>query len=150
NAIAAAPLLLSPLLGLARAPAPWILLVLAFSIIVLRLSLERSRATKDLFLKLASVGAPWSLVSIVMTPLGLRDLASVNHGEHEAFHLGWINSVLHGKLMLADTGLIHGPLREYLLIAGLLPFGIDQGHVRIGFVAVNLIGVALLLHVSWH
>jgi hypothetical protein len=98
---------------------------------------------------LASVAAPLAIASILMVPLGFRDLPSVNHGEHESFNFAWINSALHGKLLWADAGLVHGPLRDYLMIAFLSPARITLEHIRMAFVIVNLIGLALLLPVAW-
>jgi hypothetical protein len=149
DALAGSPLLLLPLLAFSRAPSPWILVGAAAVVVAFRAWLGRARGTQALPPVLASVIAPTALASILMIPLGLRDLPSSNYGEHESFNLAWINSALHGKLLWADAGLVHGPLRDYLMLAILSPFGVDFGHVRVAFVTVNVVGVALTMPVIW-
>jgi hypothetical protein len=148
DVMAGVPLLAVPLLGFARAPSPWILVAIAGIVVALRAALA-DRWNVRVPEALASVAAPVALASILMVPLAFRDLPSVNHGEHESFNLAWINSALHGKMLLADAGLLHGPLRDYSMIAFLSPFGITFEHVRIGFVVVNLVGLAMLFPVVW-
>ena len=42
--------------------------------------------------------------------MGVADIAG-----HEGQHLGWINSMTFGKMMMADAGFTYGPAREYSL-----------------------------------
>ncbi len=149
DAIAGAPLFALCLLGLARGPSPWLVAVVVASVVALRMALDKRARTPGLPMVLPAIVAPWALVCIIMVPLGLRDLPTMNHGDHEAFNLAWINSVLHGRFLWADAGLVHGPLRDYAMILGLAPFGITFEHVRIGFVLVNVIGLALAMPLSW-
>ena len=53
---------------------------------------------------LAFILAPWALLAMATVPLKMRDLPEINHQSHEGQRLGWINSVIHGKLLMADAG----------------------------------------------
>ena len=44
-----------------------------------------------------------ALVCAVFLPLRFRDLPEASLFKHEGQHLGWINAVLFGKWMMADT-----------------------------------------------
>jgi hypothetical protein len=148
-AIAGAPLLSLPLLALTRNPSLlWVLVSVLVSVLAYAW-LHRRGAASVLPEWLSSIAAPTALAAIPLLPLGLRELPTLNHEEHEAFHLAWINSVLHGKYLWADAGLVHGPLRDYAIVLYLKLTRIDLAHVRIAFVMVNAIGIALALPFVW-
>jgi hypothetical protein len=149
-ALAGAPLLALPLLAFERNPsAGYIALALAFAFVLFVWQKRSSRTTGETPQWLFAWATPCALAMIPMVPLCLRELSSVNYEEHEAFHLAWINSALHGKILGADAGLVHGPLRDYAITAFLLVTKVDLAHVRIAFVLVNVAGFALLLPIAW-
>ncbi len=86
-----------------------------------------------------------ALIAAATIPLGFRDLPEINHQIHEGQRLGWINSVMHGKLLMADAGFIYAPLRDYLAAAYLGATGATVEHHRICWVLLNLAAVAILL-----
>jgi hypothetical protein len=136
-----------PLLGLGREP-PALVVVLAAgaSLVVARFARRRAHAV--------SAGALWAaaslaLAAVLVVPLGLRDLPSVNLHEHEAQHLGWINSALDGKLLMADAGFIYGPLRTYLMAGYCLLAGTTLLQVRVVSILLNLAGLGVLLAIGF-
>jgi hypothetical protein len=146
EAVGGLPLLASPLLGLMRGPSVWwVVFALAVGV-VLRSLAQRSRVRLPDW---APPIAALSVASIFVIPLGLRDLPTVSLKDHEAQHLGWINSALHGKLLMADASTIYGPVREYLMTAWCLVTGTTLLQVRLAFVLLNLIGLGILLAVGW-
>ena len=153
-ALAGSPMLPLPLLGLMRNPSPWWLVMSAASCALIARALERSRRENSARVGSAArllqgVGAPLSLVAIAMVPLRFRELPEINHRDHEALHLGWLNSMSFGKWMMADAGFVYGPLREYFLAALSSVGGFTLEHVREAQVIECLGGAALLLYAGW-
>ena len=147
EAVSGLPLLGAPLLGLLRAPSPWLVLLgVLFAAALRTLARRRSLRLPDWA---SSVAAPLAVTSIFVIPLGMRDLPTVSLKDHEGQHLGWINSALHGKMLMADASTIYGPVREYLMTAWCLVMGTTVLQVRVSFVLLNLIGLAALLGVGW-
>lgn len=147
---AALPVLLLPLLGLRRAPtltSPlWVVALVVVTFVVARrwrfigegLTRARDRWGVDVALTAATF--------LFIVPMRFRDLPAADSGGHESQHLGWINSFVHGRLMMADAGFIYGPLREYTLGAiAWLYGGLTLEHVRLAQVTVNILGVLLLI-----
>ena len=86
--------------------------------------------------------APPALLLVLLLPWHFRDVGVADMGGHEGQHLGWINSMTFGKLMMADAGLTYGPAREYLLAAtAWIMGGLTLEHVRLAHVALNLVGL---------
>ncbi len=145
DAIGTLPILLLPLLGLARAPSIlWVVGALGCGLALRAISRRWSWPGQTV-----AVFSVWSFAAITVIPLQLRDLPTVNHGEHEAQHLGWINSALHGKLLMADAGTTYPPLREYVLLAYLLVTGVTIENVRVAAVVLNVAALAALLGCAW-
>ena len=153
DALVGAPLLLLPLVGILRAPS--VLWVAFATAACFAMSLwiswrpeggQRSRAA--LLAMLPGV-APAALGAALIVPLRFRELPTVSLQSHESMHLGWINSILYGKLMMADAGTVYGPLREYYLAAFAAITGVTLEHVREAHILANLAGMALLLAAAW-
>ncbi len=145
------PVLVLPLSGLARNPSTT-KLVLALSIayaIAAAVNHRFPRAIKELEGFSRQHGAWLAVTSVSLLfvlPFGFRDLANSDWMGHEGQHLGWINSITHGRWMMADAGFTYGPLREYLVALVATCFGgLNLEHVRLGHVVVNLIGLAAQL-----
>ncbi len=137
--ISGAPLLVLPLLGLLRAPsAGWLVLVALVSLVPA--TIARPRAPPQRMPPFLLVPSLWSLVAIAVIPLNMREASSINVASHEAQHLGWVNSALHGRWLGADSGTLYGILREYLLVAYCRLAGPTAEHLRIAHVLLNLSG----------
>lgn len=145
DAMASIPFLFLPLIGFRRAPSPWCVAAAAGLAVVLRGFAAGGRPPRVLLPGLAFILAPWAVVAVATVPLGLRELPEVNHREHEGMRLGWINSVRHGKLLLADAGIYYAPLRDYTLAAYMNVAGTTVEQDRIGSVLLNLAAAAALL-----
>ena len=143
------PLLALPLAGLARNPtlAPAVLAAIASITALWSLRdwpTAAARAVRWARRNTLTIAVP-ALVLTVILPWHFRELESADHMGHEAQHLGWINSILFGKLMMADAGFTYGPAREYALTALSWLFdGITLEHVRMAHVVLNLIGLLCL------
>jgi hypothetical protein len=148
DAVAASPLLLLAPLAVFRAPSPWVVVATFLLAIAIRAWIERHPSSLRWNARLATVLAPWAIGTIAIVPLGMREAKEVNLSSHEGLHYGWVNSALHGKLLWADAGLIHAPLRDYLLTLYSLVFGATAEHLRMASVLVNVVGLALLLPVA--
>jgi hypothetical protein len=82
---------------------------------------------------------------VLVLPWHFRDMKSADFAGHESQHLGWINSISYGKLMMADAGFTYGPMREYTLaLLAWLQGGLTLEHVRLAHVAVNVAGLLCL------
>jgi hypothetical protein len=145
-AIAGLPLLFLPWVGLRRNPT-FVPLLVAFGLAVVidRLARTPSRAVavaRANAIVLAMVAFAWLWV----LPWAFRDMPTADQAGHESQHLGWINSMSFGKLMMADAGFTYGPLREYALAAiAWACGGITLDHVRLAHVVVNALGVLALV-----
>ena len=149
DAVAGAPLLLLAPIAIFRAPSAWILVGAVVLTITLRVDLARFRPRLRLPAGVAVVAGPWALGAIALIPIGLRDIATINAAGHEGQHYGWVNSALHGKLLWAEAGLIHSPLRDYSLAAYAIVAGATAEHLRMAAVLVNVVGLAVLLPLAW-
>jgi hypothetical protein len=86
-----------------------------------------------------------ALVFFLFLPWRFRELPVADLGGHEGQHLGWLNSISFGKLMMADAGLTYGPVREYTLaLLAWVQGGLTLEHVRVAHVAVNVVGLVCL------
>jgi hypothetical protein len=145
DVVGALPILLLPLLGLARAPSIlWVGGALCGGLVLRAIARRWSWPGRTV-----AVFSVWSFAAITIIPLQLRDLPTVNHGEHEAQHLGWINSALHGRLLMADAGTTYPPLREYALLAYLFVTGVTIENVRVASIILNVAALAALLGCAW-
>jgi hypothetical protein len=148
DAVSAIPILFLPLIGLMRNPSPrYVVALVALSLAMRAIAAGRLAARVPLR-ALALVLAPWALVAAATIPLGFRDLPDINHQIHEGQRLGWINSVMDGKFLMADAGLIYAPMRDYLAAAYLGAFGTTVEQHRICSTLLNLSAVAILLAVA--
>lgn len=147
---AALPVLLLPLLGLHRAPTLkstlGVLLLSAFAFAAARrwkvVGDEMGRGRDRWGVDLAFVATTFAFI----LPFRFRELPNADISGHEGQHLGWINSIVHGRWMMADAGFIYGPLREYALaFIAWLYGGLTLEHVRLAQVTVNLVGVLLVV-----
>lgn len=147
---AALPVLLLPLVGLRRAPSLkatlWVVMLVPVIFAVARrwprIAEALSRSRDRWGIDVALVSTTFALV----IPWRFRELSNADFGGHEGQHLGWINSIVHGRMMMADAGFIYGPLREYLLaLIAWLFGGLTLEHVRLAQITVNLVGLLLLV-----
>jgi hypothetical protein len=154
DALTGAPLLALPWLGLLRAPSPvWVALAaLAGGVVRVGMTLGKTPgrpALEAVLARVAFVLVPLSLGSILVIPLGFRALPDENYLRHEGFHAGYVSSIYHGKLMMADASFIYGPVREYILAALLALSRPTLEHLRMAHLFLNLTGLALLLATGW-
>ena len=148
-AFAGMPLLGLPLAGLARNPT--ILCPMAATLATLgaccalwRWPAAAARATRWARRNATVVAIP-ALVLVFVLPWHFRDLDTADNAGHEGQHLGWINSILFGKLMMADAGFTYGPGREYALAALSWALGGPTlEHVRLAHVVANVVGLGCL------
>jgi hypothetical protein len=138
DAAAAIPLSLTPLLGLLRDAPAWPLLAASLAYVALRLAAPSPR--RRLALAVGAAGA----TSVLLLPYGFRELGMLNAFTHESGQFAWTNSILHGRLMMADSGLIYGPLRAYIVAAIAFVAGATAEHVREAQILMNFVSVALL------
>jgi hypothetical protein len=86
-----------------------------------------------------------ALVLVLIVPWHFRDLGLADLAGHEGQHLGWLNSISFGKMMMADAGFTYGPAREYALAALAWSMGgLTLEHVRIAHVLVNVAGLGCI------
>ena len=145
-ATAGLPLLLLPWVGLRRNPtfAP-LVAALVLALVLFRLAASANGVTRwarknAMVLAMVALGLLWIL------PWGFRDMPNADQAGHESQHLGWINSMSFGKLMMADACFTYGPLREYALAAIAWLFGgITLDHVRLAHLVVNALGLLALV-----
>jgi hypothetical protein len=151
DALVGSPLLLLAFLGMRRDPSPaWIVLALAASLAIAVALLRWKLPSPKVMTALAAVVAPCAITAIVLMPMRFRELGSIDNFDHESQHLGWINSVTFGKLMMADAGYIYGPLREYLLaLYCAFTGGFTLEHVREAHTWTSFAGVAFLLYAGY-
>ncbi|MGO8995354.1 MAG: hypothetical protein ACLQVI_18720 [Polyangiaceae bacterium] len=95
------------------------------------------------------VATSWSLCAILTTPYRFRDLPRLNHLSHESGQYASINSILHGKFMMADAGLIYGPLRSYVLALYMRFAGMTAEQTRLGQALMILGALAPMVWVGW-
>jgi hypothetical protein len=140
---AGVPLLFLPLVGLQRNPGFAPLLVAAAASVLLYARASAGRRVQNGRAILAMVG--FALLWVL--PWAFRDMPTADHAGHESQHLGWINAMSYGKLMMADAGFTYGPVREYALAAtAWLLGGITLDHVRLAHVATNVVGLSALVY----
>ena len=89
------------------------------------------------------------MCAILTTPNRFRDIPRLNHLSHETGSYGWTASVLHGKLMMADAGLVYGPLRSYALALYVRLAGVTAEQVRLGQALMTLGALALIVAIGW-
>jgi hypothetical protein len=139
------PALLLPMAGLLRGPS----LVPAFAcagvVVGVAWALARrpevaERATGWARRHALTLAVPAVLLVLVL-PWHFRELGVADYRGHEGQHLGWINSITFGKLMMADAGFTYGPAREYCLaLLAWVQGGLTLEHVRVAHVLVNVAG----------
>jgi hypothetical protein len=144
--LAGMPSLLLPFVGLERNPTlrPTILAMTA-GIAVLAV-LRRRPAAAERAEAWAGRHAPAfalpALLLVLVLPWHFRDLGMADLAGHEGQHLGWINSMTFGKMMMADAGFTYGPAREYILAALAWSMGgLTLEHIRLAHVVVNMVGL---------
>ncbi len=142
--VAGTPMLLLPLLGLWRGPSVAWFVAAALAALALAI-FGRPPIFSHRARPLLQVLALFSLSAIAIIPLRMPEAGSINTASHEAQHLGWVNSALHGRWLGADSGTLYGILREYLITGYCYVFGATVEHVRIAHLALNLIGVLVFL-----
>lgn len=148
-AVAGLPAVALPFFGLLRNPTALPTLVVLLVAVAAMVLLARRPALEARALgwarRHAALLAMPGLLLVLILPWHFRDMGQADHAGHEGQHLGWINSMLHGKLMMADAGFTYGPAREYLLalIAWALG-GITLEHVRLAHVVANVVGLGCL------
>jgi hypothetical protein len=143
------PTLALPFAGLGRNPSLWPAVACAITAALAAWLLERfpgagARAARWARVHAIGLAAP-AFILVVVLPWHFRELGVADHAGHEGQHLGWINSILFGKLMMADAGFTYGPAREYALalVAWMLG-GVTLEHVRLAHVVVNVVGLLCL------
>jgi hypothetical protein len=162
EALVGAPLLLLPFLGLLRSPSPWFCVgAVAIGMAArqarvqhaLRTSMRRLTRREswplDVDSWLAGMLAPVALGAILIIPLQMRDLPTINVRDHEAQFLGWVSSALNGKMLGAQASTFYGPLRIYMMTAWCLFAGVNVLQMRVAFVLVNIVGLAICMRVGW-
>src|SRR6185312_3491591 len=87
--------------------------------------------------------------AVFTIPYRFRDLPKLNYDSHETGAFASVNSILHGKLMMADAGSIYGPLRAYALALYTLVAGVTAEQVRLGQALTNHVALAAMLAVAW-
>lgn len=144
-AFAGLPALALPMAGLRRNPTLVPTLVCVVVAVVVTWLLSRrpaaaERVTAWARRHLLTLALPAVLLVLVL-PWHFRELGMADYRGHEGQHLGWINSMTYGKLMMADAGFTYGPAREYALAAlAWLQGGLTLEHVRVAHVLVNVMG----------
>jgi hypothetical protein len=147
--LAGMPALLLTFVGLQRNPtlAPTVLVVALAAAVLAALARWPAAAAR---------GQAWArahapdlalpaLVLVLIVPWHFRDLGLADLAGHEGQHLGWLNSISFGKMMMADAGFTYGPAREYSL--ALLAWsmgGLTLEHVRVAHVLLNVAGLVLI------
>ncbi len=140
------PSLLLTFVGLERNPGlvPTVL-TLAFAVAVLVVLARRpglaERAQAWAGRHAAGFAIP-ALCLVLVVPWHFRDMGVADHAGHEGQHLGWINSMTFGKMMMADAGFTYGPAREYsLAVLAWAMGGLTLEHVRVAHILVNVAGL---------
>jgi hypothetical protein len=145
---AGAPALALPMVGLLRNPT--LLPALACAALAAGVAWALSRRRE-----VAAMAAGWArrnvptlavpaVLLVLVVPWHFRELGMADYRGHEGQHLGWINSITFGKLMMADAGLTYGPAREYILaLLAWIQGGLTLEHVRVAHVLVNVAGFVL-------
>lgn len=156
EALAGVPFTLLPIVGLLREPGVvWLALAAAsYGLIALALrgsaSFRRwARGEARRVTDAVVVTSFWGISAIVTLPYRFRDLPRLNHNSHETGAYATVNSILHGKLMMADAGLIYGPMRSYALTLYTLVAGVTAEQVRLGQAIMNHAVLGLVLAVGW-
>jgi hypothetical protein len=154
--VAGLPFTFLPLVGLWREPGmKWaVAAVVAYGAILegMHLAPRLAAATRRWRTIVGDVAVATSFLgtlAVVTLPYRLRDIPRLNNNSHETGAYASVNSILHGRLMMADSGLIYGPLRAYALTLYTLIAGVTAEQVRIGQVLINHAVLALLLFVGW-
>jgi hypothetical protein len=156
EAVAGLPFTLLPVVGLLREPGlVWIVVALGAYLAVLGALrgapplARRLRGARTAVADVVVAASFWAAMAILTTPYRLRDLPRLNHNSHETGAYATVNSILHGKFMMADAGLIYGPLRSYALTLYTLIAGVTAEQVRIGQAVFNLLALAALMYAGW-
>ncbi len=150
NVVEGLPLLVIPLVGILRAPSPlWVVVALALCaglrVVDTRAPWLVSRVPRAL----PALAAIWALAAIYGIPHKFRELPRINHAGHESGNYAWLNSFYHGKLFMADTGTIYGPLRELVLAVYVALMGKTAEQVRAGQILVHLGFLAVAIALGW-
>jgi hypothetical protein len=145
-----------PLVGLIREPRPTWVVASVVAYAAIRLALRRSARLADYVrrrptsaMDLTVVATAWSIAAIFTTPYRFRDIPRLNNMLHEAGSYGWSNSIVHGKLMMADAGLLYGPLRSYALVLYMAFAGMTAEQVRLGQAFFTLGSLGILIALGW-
>jgi len=144
-AFAGLPALALPMAGLLRNPSLLPTLACVVATVAIAWWLPRrpaaaGRATAWARRHALTLAVPAVLLVLVL-PWHFRELGMADYRGHEGQHLGWINSIAFGKLMMADAGFTYGPAREYTLaLLTWLQGGLTLEHVRVAHVLVNVVG----------
>ena len=151
SALAGAPLLLLPLVGLARDPSlAWVFGASCASLVAWVALGRKNRLLGTRSSDLLVVAAATALTLLLWLPYRFREFPTEDNQKHEAQHLGWIASEAFGKFLFADAGFFYGPLREYMLGIVAWAFGgLTIDHVRLAHIALNAFGAALFLGAGW-
>ena len=150
EAVSGLPLLALPTIGILRAPSPLFVVAALACYVALSVGHARSlRALARLPRALPALAALWALTAIYGIPHKFRELPRINHNSHEAGKYAWLNSFYHGKLFMADTALLYGPLRELVLAVYVALAGKTAEQVRAGQIVIHLGFLALMLVMGW-
>ncbi len=156
EALAGLPFTLLPIVGLLRQPSVGWLVAALVAYGAIRLALD-SRTPFTSFLRQSQtrigdavvVASFWGTCALLSIPYRFRDLPRLNHNSHETGAYATVNSILHGKLMMADAGLIYGPMRSYALTLYMLVAGVTAEQVRLGQALMNHAVLLVLLALGW-
>jgi hypothetical protein len=148
-AFAGLPALLLPFVGLQRNPGLLPVALALTTAAVVLVALGRRPALAERAQAWAERHAPGlampALVLVLIVPWHFRDLGLADLAGHEGQHLGWINSMTFGKMMMADAGFTYGPAREYALaVLAWSMGGLTLEHVRLAHVVVDVAGLVLI------
>jgi len=150
DAAAGLPLLLLPLVGILRAPSPLFVVAVLALYLALRVADARSpRHLSRLPQALPAAAAVWAFAAIYGIPHKFRELPRINHNGHESGNYAWVNSFFHGKLFMADTATIYGPLRQLALAVYVALTGKTAEQVRAGQILIHLGFLAVMILLGW-
>jgi hypothetical protein len=155
EAVAGLPFLLLPVVGILRVPSPLFLAATgALYAILLPLAARDLAAPARARLArlppaLPALLAAWAVLAVYSIPHRFRELPRLNHRSHEAGKYAWLNSFYHGKLFMADTALLYGPLRELVLAIYVRLTGTTAEQVRAGQILIHLAFLGATVAMAW-
>jgi hypothetical protein len=150
EAMSGLPLLALPTFGVLRAPSPLFMVGAVAAYVALRVAHARTaRPLSRVPRALPALVALWALTVIYSIPHKFRELPRINHNSHESGKYAWLNSFYHGKLFMADTALLYGPLRELVLAVYVALTGRTAEQVRLGQILIHLGFLAVMLAMGW-